>query len=151
MKRKTIVRTHFIATIVAAITILTFFSFSLIAEIKGDVEFIKSVKAFILYALPIMILAMPMLKITGDKLAGKSTNSIVLVKKKRMKLMMLNGIGLISLAVFLYYRSHFHTIDNVFLIAQIAEFGFGLCNLTLIALNTKSGMELSGKLKRKKL
>lgn len=148
MKRKTIVKAHFVATIIASITILTFFSLSLFAEIKGDDQFIKNVKAFILYALPVMIIAMPMLKITGDKLAGKSKNPIVLAKKKRMKLMIVNGIGLMTLAIFLYYRSHFQTIDNVFLIAQIAEFGFGLGNLTLIILNAKSGMQLSEKLKR---
>ena len=148
MKRKTIVKAHFIATIIAGLTITTFFSLSLIAEIRGDIQFIKSIKKFILYALPIMVIAMPMLKITGDKLAGKSTNPIILAKKRRMKLMIVNGIGLITLAVFLYYRSHFQTIDNVFLVAQIAEFGFGLGNLTLIALNARSGMQLSGKLKR---
>lgn len=148
MKRKTVITVHFIATIIAGITIVTFFSLSLVAEIKGDIQFIKGVKTFILYALPIMVIAMPMLKITGDKLAGKSNNPIILAKKKRMKLMIVNGIGLITLAVFLYYRSHFHAIDHVFLIAQIAEFGFGLGNLTLIVLNTRSGLQLSGKLKR---
>lgn len=148
MKRKTIVKVHFIATVIAGLTIVTFFSLSLIAEIKGDIQFIKSVKAFILYALPVMVIAMPMLKITGDKLAGKSNNPIILAKKRRMKLMIVNGVGLISLAVFLYYRSHFHTIDHVFLVAQIAEFGFGLGNLTLIVLNARSDLQLSGKLKR---
>lgn len=148
MKRKTIITAHFVATIIAGITIMTFFSLSLVAEIKGDIQFIKNVKAFILYALPVMVIAMPMLKITGDKLAGKSINAIILAKKKRMKLMIVNGIGLITLAVFLYFRSHFHEIDHVFFIAQIAEFGFGLGNLTLIVLNARSGLQLSGKLKR---
>lgn len=148
MKRKTVVTAHFVATIIAGITIVTFFSLSLVAEIKGDIQFIKSVKTFILYALPVMVIAMPMLKVTGDKLAGKSTNPIILAKKKRMRLMIVNGVVLITLAVFLYYRSHFHEIDPVFVIAQIAEFGFGLGNLTLIVLNARSGLQLSGKLKR---
>lgn len=148
MKRKTIVTVHLIATIVAALTITTFFTISLIAEIKGDKTFIKSVKAFILYALPIMVLAMPILKFTGDKLAGQSNNPLLLGKAKRMKLVFVNGLGLITLAIFLYYRSHYQTIDRTFLIAQIAEFVFGLCNLTLIILNAKSGFQLSGKLKR---
>lgn len=148
MKRKNIVKAHLIATIIAALTILTFFSTSLYAEIKGDIELIKSVKAFILYALPIMILAMPILKITGDKLMGKSKNPTILAKAKRMKFVMLNGICLVSLAIFLYYRSHYQTIDGVFLIAQIAEFAFGLANLTLIMINAKIGMQLSGKLKK---
>ncbi len=150
MKRKTVVTVHLIATFVATLTISLFFTTSLIAEIKGEETFIKSVKAFILYALPIMILAMPALKITGDKLAGKSKNPTVLAKAKRMKFVVINGVGLISLAVFLYYRSHYQTIDNVFLIAQIVEFGLGITNLTLIILNAKNGMQLSGRLKAKK-
>lgn len=148
MERKTILKAHFIATIIAGLTIVTFFSLSLLAEIRADIEFIKAVKTFILYALPIMVIAMPMLKITGDKLAGRSINPIILAKKRRMKFMIVNGVGLIILAVFLYYHSHFQTIDHVFLIAQIAELALGLCNLVLIALNTKSGIQLSGKLKR---
>ncbi len=148
MKRKTVVTAHLIATIIAAITILVFFASSLIAEIKGDHEFIRTVKAFILYALPIMILAMPVLKLTGDKLAGKSKNPKVFAKAKRMKFVVVNGVGLIALAIFLYYRSHYQTIDNIFLTAQIAEFALGLTNLSLIIINAKSGMELSGRIKR---
>lgn len=147
MKRKKLVTVHLIATIIAVLTISTFFTISLIAEIKGNDDFIRSVKAFILYALPIMVLAMPTLKITGDKLAGKSKSPLILAKIKRMKLVLVNGMILISLAIFLYYRSHYQQIDNVFLIAQIAEFAFGLFNLSLIFMNAKAGMQLSGKLK----
>jgi len=147
MKRKTIVTIHLIATIVAVLTISTFFTISMIAEIKGDNNFIRSVKAFILYALPIMILSMPALKITGEKLAGKSKNPLIIAKRRRMKFVMANGMILISLAVFLYYRSHYQEIDSIFLIAQIAEFIFGLFNLSLIFMNAKAGMQLSGKLK----
>lgn len=150
MKRKTVVKAHLIATIVAVMTITTFFLLSLIAEIKGDETFIKSVKAFILYALPVMILAMPTLKITGDKLAGKSQSPLILAKVKRMKFVVINGVGLILLAIFLYYRSHYHIIDNTFLVAQIAEFGIGLVNLSLIIINARSGLQFSGKLKIKR-
>lgn len=148
MKRKTIVHVHVGATIVAMLTILTFFSLSLFAEIQGEVQFIKQVKAFILYALPVMIITMPVLKITGDKLAGKAKNSIILVKQKRMKGMIINGMGLILLAVFLYCRSHFYPLDKVFLLAQMVEFILGLGNLTLLILNAKGGMQLSGKGKK---
>ncbi|MDL1913077.1 MAG: hypothetical protein FDW93_00910 [Bergeyella sp.] len=147
MKRKIIVRIHLIATIIAALTIATFFTLSLIAEIKGDKILIKGVKAFILCALPIMVLAMPTLKITGDQLAGKSKNLLVLAKVKRMKWVIVNGMGLMLLAVFLYYRSHYQSIDDIFFVAQIAEFGLGLTNLTIVILNARDGFQLSGILK----
>ena len=39
MKRKTVVRIHLVATIIAVVTIATFFTISLIAEIRGDQVF----------------------------------------------------------------------------------------------------------------
>ncbi|WP_413513964.1 hypothetical protein [Myroides odoratus] len=145
MKRKTIVRVHIGATIVAMLTILTFFGLSLFAEIKGKIQFIMQVKTFILYALPVMIITMPVLKITGDKLAGKAKNPILLAKQKRMKWMLINGMGLLVLAIFLYCRSHLYTMDYVFFLAQMVEFMLGLANLTLLIINAKQGMQLSKK------
>lgn len=149
MKRKTIVKAHIAATIVAVFTIATFFTFSLIAEIRGNEDFIRKVKETILFSLPLMLFAMPILNITGNKLVGNSQNPIVLAKKKRMKLVLIIGIGLISLAIFLYYRSHYQRIDSVFFTAQIIEFVLGLTNLTLIGLNGKNGFQLSRRLKQK--
>ena len=48
MKRKTILTAHIIATSIAVLTIGCFFSFSIIAEIVGNEEFIKHVKKGIL-------------------------------------------------------------------------------------------------------
>ncbi|MBB6463506.1 hypothetical protein [Flammeovirga kamogawensis] len=143
MKRKSTLKLHIIATAVALFTISSFFIISLYAEIKGDQEFIKTVKSIVLYCLPILLMAMPTLSITGNTLAGKSKNVIVLKKLKRMKLVMFNGIILVSLAIFLYYRSHYIAIDSTFMIAQITEFIFGLSNLTLIGLNARLGLKLS--------
>ncbi|WP_420601593.1 hypothetical protein [Flagellimonas sp.] len=147
MKRKNLLVIHITATIIAVITISTFFIVSLRAELIADKTLIKAVKTGILYALPILVIAMPSLAISGNKLAGKSKHPIVLKKLKRMKLVMANGIILISLVIFLYYRANHISIDSTFLYAQIAEFVFGLSNLTLIGLNIKSGLQLSGKLK----
>jgi hypothetical protein len=71
-------------------------------------------------------------------------------KRKRMKFVFVNGMGLITLACFLYYRSHYQTIDSTFLVAQVAEFVLGLINLALIGLNIKSGFQLSGRIKKQK-
>jgi hypothetical protein len=150
MKRKTLVKIHTIATIIASLTIATFFVSSLAAEINGNETFIREVKEAILYSLPVMLTAMPVLGITGNKLAGKSQNPVVLAKRKRMKFVFANGLGLMALACFLYYRSHYQTIDSLFLVAQVAEFALGLTNLTLIGLNVKSGFQLSGRFKKHK-
>ena len=148
MKRKTVLTAHIIATFIAVLTIACFFSFSLIAEIKGNHEFIKQVKTGVLYCLPILLFAMPMLGITGKKLAGNSNSPIVATKIKRMKFVAFNGIILISLAVYLYYRANYNNIDSTFLGVQIIELLFGAINLILLGLNIKGGMQLSGKIKR---
>ncbi|WP_149303814.1 hypothetical protein [Pareuzebyella sediminis] len=147
MKRKTIVKAHIIATSIAVLTIGCFFSFSLIAEIIGNQEFIKQVKTGILYCLPVLLFAMPILGITGKKLAGKSQSPIVATKMKRMKFVAFNGIILISLAIYLYFRAINNNIDSTFLYVQIIELLFGAINLTLIGLNIKAGMKLSGRIK----
>ncbi|UZR99469.1 hypothetical protein [Chondrinema litorale] len=148
MKRKNLVKIHLLATAIAVIIILTFFTSSVFAELNGEETFIKTVKTSIFYALPLLLIAMPTLGISGNKLAGKSTNQEVLQKQKRMKLIVFNGIVLISLASFLYYRVSFKEIDVVFFYVQMAEFAFGIGNLVLIGLNIKSGMKLSGRLKK---
>lgn len=68
----------------------------------------------ILYSLPLLLITMLTVGITGNKLAGKSKNRLVLTKQKRMKFILLNGVCLIGLACFLYYRSHYGTIDGIF-------------------------------------
>tara|TARA_R110002020_G_scaffold150915_2_gene327799 strand:+ start:716 stop:1186 length:471 start_codon:yes stop_codon:yes gene_type:complete len=148
MKRKSILTAHIIGTIMAVLTIGCFFGFSLIAEIRGNPEFIKQVKTGVLYCLPILLFAMPMLGITGKKLAGSSKSPIVVTKMKRMKFVAFNGIILISLAVYLYFRANENNIDSTFLGVQIIELLFGAINLTMLGLNIKDGMLLSGRIKR---
>ncbi len=145
MKRSKIVAAHITATIIAVITIGSFFSFSLIAELIGDDLFIKQVKTGILYCLPILVIAMPMLALSGKKLAGNSKHPIVADKMKRMKLIALNGVILISLAIYLYYHANYKTVDRTFLYVQIAELVIGALNLGLIGLNINAGLKLSGR------
>jgi len=145
MRRSRIIKVHVTATIIASLTIGSFFCFSLIAEITGKDLFIQQVKAGILYCLPILLVAMPMLAISGKKLAGNSNSPVVATKTKRMKLIAFNGLILISLAIYLYYHATFKTIDKTFLYFQIGELLIGALNLGLIVLNIKSGLKLSGK------
>jgi hypothetical protein len=148
MKRKTLVMIHIAATIIAAITIGTFFLSSVVAEIDGNETFIREVKERILFTLPVLLMAMPAIGITGNKLAGNSQSPQVKTKQRRMKFVFVNGLTLIILASFLYYHSHYKTIDTVFMVAQLVELVLGLTNLVLISLNIKSGLQLSGRIRR---
>jgi hypothetical protein len=139
---------HIAATIIAAITIGTFFLSSVVAEIDGNETFIREVKERILFTLPVLLMAMPAIGITGNKLAGNSQSPQVKTKQRRMKFVFVNGLTLIILASFLYYHSHYKTIDTVFMVAQLVELVLGLTNLVLISLNIKSGLQLSGRIRR---
>lgn len=145
MKRSKIVAVHILATVIATLTISSFFSFSLIAEIKGENMFIKQVKTGILYCLPILVIAMPLLAISGKNLATNTNNPVVALKMKRMKFIAFNGLILISLAIYLYYHAVYKSIDRTFLYFQIVELLFGAINLGLIILNIISGLKLSGR------
>ncbi len=147
MKRKTIVRIHLTANIAGAILIIVFFVLSLIAEIHGNENFIKQVKEGILYSLPLLIFTMASLNFSGRKLATGLNNSMIAVKQKRMKFVLINGIFLTFIAAFLYHRAFYVGIDKTFFAAQIVEFILGLTNLLLIALNAKDGFRLSGRIK----
>lgn len=144
MKRSKIVTAHITATIIAFLTIGSFFSFSLFAEIIGEELFIKQVKIVILYCLPILVITMPMLAISGKKLAGNSKNPIVSKKMTRMKFIAFNGMVLITLAIYLYYHAIYKIIDSTFLYVQILELLIGTVNLGLILMNINSGLKLSG-------
>lgn len=148
MKRKTLVRIHVSTTIIATLTIAFFFVSSATAEIVGDETFIKKVKEVIFFLLPVMIVTMPILGITGNKLANKSQSPMVNGKRRRMKFIAVNGLILIFLASLLYYRSHYLAIDNMFLAIQFGELAFGFTNLLLIGMNIRDGLQLSGRLKK---
>ncbi len=150
MKRSTVVRVHLAATIVATLTISTFFSFSLIAEFIGEDLFIRQVKTAILYCLPVLIIAMPALAVSGNKLAGNSKNPMIFNKMRRMKLIAFNGVVLISLAIYLYYRSTYEAVDSTFMYVQVVELLIGALNLALIGLNINEGLKLSGRLNKQR-
>lgn len=145
MKRKKIVLAHIIAAMIAFLTIINFFGFSLVAEILGNDAFIIKVKTAILYCLPILIVAMPAIALSGNKLAGRSEHPLVLAKAKRMKFIAANGFVLIGLAIYLYYHAVNKPIDQTFLVVQIMELAFGFTNLVLMGLNMRDGFALSGK------
>lgn len=145
MKRTTMIRVHLVTTLVAGLTISSFFSFSLIAEISRDTLFIKQVKTGILYSLPLLVIAMPTLALSGKKLAGNSTNPLIVQKMNRMKIIALNGMLLVSLAIYLYYHTRYQAIDRTFLYVQLVELLLGATNLSLIFMNTKAGLQLSGR------
>ena len=151
MGRKSVLKLHLAGTILAVLTISTYFFSSLTAEVIGNEYIIKVVKAGIFYSLPVLIIVMPILAISGNKLAGNSKNKVIQQKKRRMKVIMGNGFLLVSLAVYLYYHVSFKSINFLFYLLQIVELSLGLANLVLMVLNIRSGFMLSGRFSGKRV
>jgi len=149
MNKSVLLKGHVVATIIAFSTISSFFFSTLWAEVFGGASMILKVKTLIFYLLPVLIIAMPVLASTGFRLAAKSNSGLVSRKVKRMRIIGINGILLITMAVFLYLRALDFQFDSLFWSAQMLELGLGGTNLILIGLNIRDGLRLSGKLKRK--
>jgi hypothetical protein len=134
---------HKTAGTIALLTILAFFLSSFFAELNGNLEVIKSVKTGILYGIILLFIVMPATVITGRKLARNHTTTTLARKKSRMKLIAINAIVLIGLAITLCYRAINNLIDRTFVAIQIIEFVFGLSNAILLGLMIRDGKQLS--------
>lgn len=131
-----------ISEILAVSTISTFFLISLYAEITGNPNTILSVKTFILFAMPLMLIFMPTVTITGKKMMKLSDSEILKAKNSRIKWIALNGIGLMILAVLLYLRAKNHQLDTTFMILQITEFCFGIINISIFSLMIRDSFRI---------
>lgn len=149
MKRALIVTIHASVSALALLTVVTFFTSTLIIEISGNVAQIADLKEKIFFALPLMLFAMPLVGISGKKLAGKSRSPLVQRKLRRMKFIAINGFVLIIVAALLYFRSRDLRLDHTFYLLQGAELLLGGINISLMILSMRDGMLLSGKLEKR--
>lgn len=134
---------HAAAGSIALLTIFTFWSSTIAAELFGSHAQITSVKVFVLYG---MILLIPAMMITGASGAvlGKGWKLPVVARKsKRMKIIAANGILiLVPSAFFLAFKAQAGAFDAVFYVVQALEVLAGATNITLLALNMRDGLAL---------
>ncbi len=142
MKRRSIVRVHATAGVLALCLIATFFVGSLISELSGNLGWIVLVKRTVFYCMWAMLVLVPSAALTGMKLAGKSQNPIVEGKRKRMQWIAPNGLLLLTLASYLHYKANLGEIDQRFMIAQLLEFAVGFTNISLLGLMIRDGFRL---------
>lgn len=149
MKRQTIIRVHAIAGIAAFCLITGFFVSSLVSELSGNLTWIVLVKRTVFYCMWAMGLLVPSAAFTGTKLAGKSASPIVAGKRKRMRWVAPNGLLLLALASYLYYKANLAELDQRFMIAQGLEFILGFTNMTLLGLMIRDGFRLKRPLSKR--
>ena len=150
MKRNIAIKVHAVAGALALLIILTFFSSTVVAELRGDIAVIAAVKRYIAYGLALLIPAMAAVGLTGSRLSGRSQAHPILVKRRRMAVIAANGILILTpCALALHWLASSGSFGLPFYLIQGLELVAGPVNIALIALNIRDGLKLSGRLHKK--
>ena len=137
-------RIHPIAGAIALITILSFWTGTVSAELLGSPDTIAAAKRAILWGFVILIPAMAAAGATGFRLGGNSRNAVVTVKKQRMPFIAANGLLILMPSAF--YLDHLAAAGDfgtVFFTLQSLELAAGAVNIALLSLNMRDGLRLT--------
>jgi hypothetical protein len=144
--------THFIAGLLATLTIATFFLSTLVVELFGTHEAVAMVKALIVT--PGLFILVPAIAAAGGSgmfLSKSRQGRLVEAKKKRMPFIAANGLlVMIPSAIFLDRWAAAGTFDTAFYAVQTLELLVGAVNLTLMGMNIRDGMKMSGRFRAAK-
>ncbi|ATG44285.1 putative oxidoreductase [Phaeobacter piscinae] len=139
-------RIHAIAGTIGFLTILLFWTSTVLSELFGSHATVATVKSAILMGMFILIPAMAIVGGSGFSLASGRNEALVSAKKKRMPIIGANGLlVLVPMAFFLESRAAAGQFDATFYSLQVVELLAGATNLVLMGLNMRDGIRLSGK------
>lgn len=140
---------HAIAGFVGLVIILRFLGHTAYAELYGDAASILAVKSWIVWRLPVLIVALAVAGATGFALAGPSPRGLAARKLARMRVIAVNGIlVLVPAAIFLFWKAEAGEFDATFAALQTIEFIAGGVNIVLIGMSFRDGLRLTGRLRR---
>ena len=138
---------HFIAGLLATLTIATFFLSTLVVEVLGSAEAVAAVKALIV--MPGLFILVPAIAAAGGSgyvLSKSRQGRLVEIKQRRMPFIAANGLlVLMPCAIFLNRWASTATFDSTFYLVQSLELLAGAVNLTLMGLNIRDGLKMSGR------
>lgn len=140
-------KAHLIAGLLATLTIATFFLSTILVELFGSHEAVATVKGLIV--LPGLFILVPAIAATGGSgfyFSKSRQGRLVDAKKKRMPFIAANGLlVLIPCAIVLNRWAAVAQLDTTFYVVQAIELLAGAVNLTLMGLNIRDGMKMSGR------
>jgi len=137
-------RIHPAAGFVGFLTILAFWTSTVLVEAFGSHQAIASVKTGILWGMIVLIPALAITGASGFRLAGPVTKGPVAAKKRRMPVIAANGIViLIPCAVYLQSLATAGDFGTAFYAVQAVELVAGAVNLTLMGLNIRDGFRMT--------
>ena len=140
-------KVHAIAGVIGFLTISTFWTLTVTTELMGSEDAITMVKNGILWGMIVLIPAMAIAGGSGMSLGQGRTDTGVLIKKKRMPFIAMNGLlVLVPSAFFLASKAKAGTFDVAFYAVQGIELIVGAINLTLMGFNIRDGLRLTGRI-----
>lgn len=134
----------------ALFCIATFFLSTILVETMGARQSIAQLKHLIVSpGLWVLIPTMVLAGASGMLLSRSRQGRLVGSKKKRMPFISANGLlVLVPCAIALNVWAATGKFDTWFYIVQVIELIAGAVNLTLMGLNVRDGLRLSGRLQR---
>ncbi len=141
---------HAAAGVIAFLTILSFWTSTVFTELFTSHETVAWVKGMILKGMFILIPAMAIVGGSGMSLGGKRQDKLAQRKKKRMPIIAMTGLlVLLPAAFYLEMKASTDQFDTWFYIVQLVELVGGFSNLTLMFLNIRDGLTMTGKIANK--
>ncbi|MBI3345099.1 MAG: hypothetical protein HY028_09655 [Gammaproteobacteria bacterium] len=140
-------KVHFLAGLLATFTIATFFLSTILAELFGSHQAVATIKNLIV--VPGLFVLVPAIMATGGSgfaLSKSRQGRLVETKKKRMPFIAANGLlVLVPAAIFLDRWASAGTFDTTFYLVQGVELLAGAVNFTLMSMNIRDGLKMSGR------
>jgi hypothetical protein len=141
---------HAAAGVISFLTILAFWTSTVFSELFSSHETIALVKAMILKGMFVLIPAMAIVGASGMSMGRKRKDTAAIAKKKRMLVIAANGIlVLLPSAFFLEFKIAEGAFDSWFYAIQLLELTGGAANLTMMGLNIRDGLTMTGRIGKK--
>ena len=142
-------RIHAAAGGIGFLMILLFWTSTAMTELFASPETIAAVKGLILKGMLVLIPAMIIVGGSGMAMGRHRRDPLASAKKKRMPIIALNGLLiLLPSAWYLASKSSAGEFDMSFYTIQIVELIAGAANLSMMGLNIRDGLKMTGKIRR---
>lgn len=142
-------KVHALAGGIGFLMILLFWTSTAISEVFASHETVTLVKEAILKGMFLVIPAMVVVGGSGMSLGRKRKDALTRAKKTRMPVIALNGLLiLVPAAWFLATKAAAGEFDSTFYTVQVIELIAGGTNLTMMGLNIRDGLKMTGRIRR---
>lgn len=140
-------RVHAVAGVLGLTLITLFITTSAVVELVGDHATIAAVKQWILYGVAVLIPSLIVAGASGRSMMGQEPGPLVRNKQRRMIAIAAIGLAVLTpCAIALQQLSSAGEFGTTFTLVQILEFIGGAVNITLMSLNLRAGLQLTGRI-----